>query len=528
MIGCGNSGTDFSQSPQNQDTNLQIRMTKVTYKPEKQNIHIEWVVTGEGQISNFKVMKGLGQDSFFPVSQVESGQSSFDGQVFTFEDNELIAGENLYYKVEALSNNEIQKTSGILSTQLPGARISNIVASENDATIQIFWTRESNAVAYELVRQIDNETQEVIFLSQDVSMNSFVDKNLIGNIQYTYFLNTLMPNGIRLKSLVNTSGFYKQSVFATLGTALENRVRLSLDWTKVNSPLALIVGSDNIGVAQFEMEYKPGSRIVLSYENQTFLTSPPIYKFDRAGFSSLTGSVKNLRPETISFAGPSLQQPVGRAFLVGIDDESKLVKAYGYEHDQSGVVLVWEKEVGSADDSDRKTAIAYGAGNTLVVIAAGMIRMYDQDLNAIGEVSNVLPQIPYDVVLQDNALWASLPDNGRFLKGNIQLDGVGNLIDINWQEISIPGNAIPLGIGVNSKYQIMVLDGGSGQILVYSQDGDLVTRISDVGDVDDFVHADGSLQGDLSASIVSGDGVYVIDAQNNIKFFGDSSPGASF
>lgn len=521
-LGCGGTETNFVQSPQDQSSHFKVQLLQANYEPVSEGVRLQWFFSGQGTVKEFRILKGLSQDSFFEINRVNADQISQNSETLSFLDQDIYAGENHYYKIELEPQTGEKVSSDVLIAKIPGARVSSIRADEIKAHIDLFWTRAEDATAYELVRQIGEASPEVVFVSRDASVSSFVDQGLTGNEVYTYFLYTIMADGRRLKSSGYSTGFYRQSIVSKLGTLPENLIRLSLDWAKSNAPLALIYSPQTKGIAQFETEYlRDEGHASSTNPRELVWFSTPIYKFRRLGFDLLSAELDALAPVSISFDGPSLQRPSAKLFVAGIDAQT--LKLYVFEKIQGNVQVSWQADLWEIENGDGKTAVSNGDLGRIYVASSGHLQMFDENFETRGDVALPFQQTPFDVVGATHTIWASLPNEGRLLRGAMVFDNLENLVDISWQDITLPLGAKPLGLDANSKDQIMVLDVGNGEVLVYDTEGQLVTKIIDVGTEADFTHPNGTLQGDLCASIISSEGVFVIDAKNTIRYFGDST-----
>ena len=129
---------------------------------------------------------------------------------------------------------------------------------------------------------------------------------------------------------------------------------------------------------------------------------------------------------------------------------------------------------------------------------------------------------PYDLMVWENTLWMSFPEEHRLAKAQIEFGSNEHPQNITYRDIPLMDGIQPSALTVNSLNQVCVLDMHNNKIWILNQDGDPITHIEVKGP--GFME-DGRLNGDLDAGLEEGqDVLYLVKTSGNLMVLKTEMP----
>ena len=548
FLQCGKS-SDYSQGPTSSGGEVSIHLLSAVYQPDKGAVLIQWNQTGDAGKGNFHIQRKEGAGDFAEIGQKSADVSGSEAGVFSFLDTEAPAGERMSYRV-FLRWEDKQALSNVLSTRMPGARLLDVRLDPKAATVQILWSPDvEQGMAYEVMRRIGESLEAVVYRTMDGGSKEFVDGPIVGNEVHSYWIRTLTQGGAKLESRSHETGLYLRSYATQFPKTPETSVRLAISTIGSNTthPLLCVFEAGRVTMHRMAF-YLPESRRVPPGR-------PPTS--DEASIYLDTGP--SLLSSSIAVAGPSfsvLWNPMAivldplrglSTFVAGIDTHTRAIHFKLFDTFRSGWSFQFMssyKWVSSPPDwhvdaTDRiamtqKFVKRYDQYNhwRLYVVAGGTLKIFNiyQFRNlprraAIAEVWSEPIQAttqPYDLMVWQNALWMSFPEEHRLVKAQIEFGSDEHPQNITYRDIPLMDSIQPSALTVNSLNQVCVLDMHNRKIWILNQDSDPITHIEVKGP--GFMQ-DGRLNGDLGAGLEYGqDVLYVVKPSGTMTILKTEMP----
>ena len=538
FLQCGKS-SDNSLGPTSSGGEIRIHLLSVVYQPDKGAVLIQWDRTGDAGKGNFHIQRKASGGDFAEIGQKTADSSGSEAGVFSFLDTEALAGELMSYRVVLRLEDKWTYTSNVLKTQMPGARLMDVRLDPERAVVQVRWMPDmEQGVSYEVVRRIGEGTEAVVHRTGDVGEKEFVDGPIVGNEVHSYWVRTLTQVGAKLESRSQQTGFYLAS-YATQFTIIPGTsMRLALDnyGSNTTRPLLCVVEASGYVTMHRKTFYPPESRVFPPGRPPTF---------DEA--SIYLNEEPALVPASISVAGasmPVIWNPVslkldalrgGYTFVAGIDPQTQAVHIKFFNTFSSGWTFQFKSSYAwvssppdwHVDSTDRiamtqEFVKRYDLNKynhwRLYVVAGGTLKIFNffqfMGLPRRAEIVEVWSESiqattpPYDLLFWKNALWMSLPEEHRLVKGQIDFGSDEEPQNITYRDIPLMDGIQPSALTVNFLNQLCVLDMHNSKIWMLNQDGDPITHIEVKGP--GFMQ-DGRLNGDLVSGLEEGqDVLYVV------------------
>ena len=549
FLQCGKS-SDYSQGPTSSGGEIRIHLLSVVYQPDKGAVLIQWDQTGDAGKGNFHIQRKASGGDFAEIGQKTADSSDSEAGVFSFLDTEALAGELMSYRVVLRLEDKRTYPSNVLQTPIPGARLLDVRLDPKDATVQIRWTPDvEQGVAYEVVRRIGEGSATVVHRTGDVGEKEFVDGPIVGNEVHAYWIRTLTQGGTKLESRSQQTGFYLASYSTQFTIVPRTSVRLAESHigSDTTHPILCVVEAGRVTMHR-KAYYPPESRVFPPGR-------PPTA--DEASIYLDTGP--SLLSSSISVAGPSfpvLWNPTAavldplrglNTFIAGIDPHTQAVHVKIFDTfrsvwvfqfmspytwvssspdwhvDATDPIAITQEFVKRYDQYDHWRLYVV-AGSTLKIF--NIYRFRDpRNRAAIAEVWSESIQVttpPYDLIVWQNALWISLPEERRLVKGQIDFGSDEEPQHITWRDMPLMEGMQPSALTVNFLNQVCVLDMHNSKIWMLNQGGDPITHIEVKGP--GFMQ-DGRLHGDLEAGLEEGqDVLYVLKPSGHLTILKTEMP----
>ena len=426
-----------------------------------------------------------------PASGGESPSVRTDVQpITTFRDaDSLWAGETYAYEVEVEDRGATADPTFLGEAQIPGVRIQEIVLNLGRASAEVALVRPSPVpTAYDLVRQVDGGPAEVVLQSEGQATVAFTDGGLEGNRAYRYFVRNRLPDGRELESLDASRSFYLLDTSWQAPTPPEGELRLATAQALGSDILALAAGPEGVVVRQFT------------------------YDGVGSGVRELTfGDARRLSPPSVSVAVPEIGRR--QVLLSSVVPETRRVLLIAFAL-AGPVQIPWSYGVWEVSDPDARTAIAVGPEGNVFVVADDRLRVFTPQLSEVGEIGLGMQASIDGLAVDRESFWVLLSGDRRLLRSGPVLDGEAGLRQPRWQEVLLPPDARPIAVANDPGRAMFVLDAEGRQVLVFSPEGERITRWGLDGL--DFQGGEG-LDGGLA--VLRGISVTVWDAPGQVRQF---------
>ena len=450
LIGCYNPQRDLSIDPYN--TPL-IHILDATYEANTGMVVVQWEYLGQKRVENF-VLERRDNISVFRDVKRSSGADA-NGKyvtVGTFQDDELVAGERVQYRVVAEHSEGGLVSTSAIEVPIPGAGLSEIRRDPIDLAVQLVWQMEAGEVVtyeYEVVRAPAGGDYETIFVTQDQQQTFFWDRSISDNRPYTYAIRSRLSTGIQLISRSVSVQFYREAgrhIAESLSGAGE-RMRLSAaDPDGEADMLALIVRPNQISLSRL--------RHTLSVDIPNTLS--------RHLVGTSFPQLNDLVSQSVDLAGPPLarQSAFPRAYIGGLDSAGRVVVV--------GIELINNTTVWHIPDNwvsaSSHVRLAQDDQQRIYVATDGQLRVYSATGAPVG-IFDLEYRDPVDIAVHNGVIWAA--GANRIQRGGLHFSGEV-LSDIAWGDVLYP-QIEPRALTLNAAGQVFVLD--RTQLHVLQPDG---------------------------------------------------------
>jgi len=454
VAGCFSPERDNPQDPYNTPI---LQVLDAAYEPETGTVHVRWEFLGAHRVEAFKVLRKV-DAGFEAIARIDGSDATESGwTAASFRDTAVVAGEVLQYIVSAEGSGGGLASSDPVPVTVAGAKMTAASPDLAGGSVRVFWRPQQGAGAtYEVVRETQDLQEQVIYSTHDETVSTFVDEGPRGDVPHTYWIRTVMPNGVQVESRREDAQLYQLRADLNLaGLSLAEGRLLLYEYPPGATSHGVLLTRSVGGAAETQW-------MIVHTQTYRYLNNVPsaIMQAQRINTGALAVS-------SLSVAGPSPQQgPLGviKAFVAGVDSQSGLVTLGAYGASEEPIYSESWVAPGAS-----QTASCMTEWGILLVSAGGHLRAFDGFLDA---GSAAIPGEPDDLVASgpnSQILWAAYPSEGRLLRGEMDLGG-GRLLGVTWADVDLPTGAQPVSLVAYDYEQVFVLD-GVGRVLVYSGDG---------------------------------------------------------
>ena len=463
VLACYNPERDLIQDPFN--TPL-IHILDSDFVPATGGVSVRWEFLGSESLNHVLILRRIGStfDSIGVVTQLTPvGSGRF---VDEWEDSAPPAGELLEYTVSArLLRGRVDARA--IQVQIPGARILRLRRNPFQGSIQVDWQSVgANITSFDVVRLADGVSSSLGRVGTGES--SFVDTDLVGNVEYAYRIDTIVSGGRPLQSSILTSSVYsleRTEVVSGGGTHLSTASGSS---ATSSTTLAAVSAGDEVEINKYRYFFGvsfDGTKIVGAIREER-----------------VDSRLDDIDPMSVRLAGPNVFIPASsgeRAFVVGLTSSRDRVVVEGLS--LPNLRSVWS---GPSDwqvtSQTSGVAVTQGGDGNTYVTDGRLLRAFGSTFQEVG--SQTLPFVePSDLDSDGDRLWAVVPAENRLYRAELST-GPSSL---QWEavDLGVPGLE-PRALTLNRFGQVFVLDGGSST--VYAFDADLTPLLSWALPSDDY------------------------------------------
>ncbi|MGA1197392.1 MAG: hypothetical protein ACO36I_12945 [Candidatus Latescibacterota bacterium] len=455
VFGCYSPERSLSLDPHNKPI---VHILESQYNLDSGTVLIKWEYIGSTKVTAFEVHRRILGDFEVVARIVADGEIQDYAYVATYQDDALIAGENVFYQVVAelaSGGKELTQTKNVV---IPGAQALETVRDPINLSVQFRWLPDPNvASGYQVMRSVGGGQSVVIYETNSPTESSFVDQAIQSNEPYEYLVRTLTPSGKTLVSRSVTAHFYRLATTQPVETVLTDteRLRLSVgEPTTSGGTLAIVAREKQLSLYQFRYQ------IGLSFDG-----SPRILR-------TLVGiafpSALAFSPKSVDLAGPLTLPSFSvfpRLYVGGLLGNGQ-IDIVGFDMPLLNQVWSlpnrWDAPLGAThvalarDDQDR---IYAAAGNEL--------RVFSSFGGLLG--NETLSGFIKDMSIQGDRIWVAL-ENGRVERG-VLVFNQGVLSAVQWETVVLPLGAEIVAMTHNNLGQVFLLDANNRKMIVAQPNG---------------------------------------------------------
>lgn len=482
LVGCDGK-KNFVQDPDVNGSGVTLQIIETTYQQDTGVVKIGWLFSGDRDRGAFKIYRKesrgfqlIGSVKALPDVEKESG-------VVFYVDQTVYAGEKVIYQVVWENEAGILIYSNEAHANIPGAKIKPIKIDHASATAEVSWWPDlGDGSYYEVIRQVDEGPEKVVYQALSTDDRKYEDDTLIGNHTYLYYIKTTTSQGAVLKSRSVVSQFYNLAQSVQISNQLHTGIHLGIKNAGISNtgPVALLVGPHDIKVKQLPSYQQSAPDLIRAIPETALL------------------DIGNLQPASLVYEGPYFRNPSssGGQFVVGINSQTGFVEVRfyflnGFGQRNAIKPMSWITEP-TWDAMDSFTTVSRNSRNQLFFLTGNTIKMFKFGYFASdvaffaqaeknGHVLIDASTEPYDLFCTENFIWVSLPKEKRLLKGKMMFQG-DTLVDVHWQDILLPEGASPGKLTINIRNQVFALDAKNPKIWVFNSEGQYVTYIDNLGE----------------------------------------------
>jgi hypothetical protein len=460
LAGCFSSDRDNLQDPINKPI-LQIGAAE--FNPVDGSVNVSWSFIGQGEISEFRVMRRstgrfehVGSESGFPGGR-------FERRTLSFTDREFPAGETLSYQIVVPVEGAGSAHTDVITVRAPGAALSNVNPDSRSGSVRVSWRPSADAPSVEVLREIGG-VETVVFQSSDPSVRSFVDEGLLGNQTYTYAVRSTTDTGVQLVSRAETFGIWVSATSAVVpAAASSDRERTLIYRYKERSSTSTTYVYHHGAIETRNHSYTMNSRSG-SLRN-TFQSSATVHDRDLQVGSLSVDSV--VRFFDVPFSTPLgvLDFPVLR-LVAGVLSESGDFVVRGHSGPDPVIEVRWP----NPDGESRAIVTVEPQLGTIYVAGGRTLRTFGDGLVLVDE--SVLPGVALDLGAAGSEVWSATED-GRLYRNEVTFIGQQATTTI-WEEVPLPEGGQADGLSVGPTGLCFVLDSGSRSVYLFESDGEFI------------------------------------------------------
>lgn len=486
IIGCGKGKvTESPESPPVVDY-TRITTFHATFSLERGEVLLEWSLSRRDNIEEIKIERKSETEDYEIIGRLVPEANA--PEVMSFKDTSPLSAENYTYRIAVVSLGNHLQFSKAVDVSIPGANFIDALSNHSTATVELIWEVDNDVASVEVIKK-SSLGEERIFRSTTSGKNTFVDENIMGNTLYTYFLRTIMENGVSLNSRGLLSGIYLETDVQQLrGISETTRIATDMESTYPDKPLVKTQNNNEFsltrfvsGVGHIWVQQEPliltldGYRIAsISTDGPTSFHSRPLFLLSAIQASTSTLEVS--------------------VFAYKVVDRKPVLEPVDIP------VKPWE-----VSPNAQQTLITLGLSGNIYVFGDNRIKAYDKVYQEQGTFDAERPGNPYDLLAVNYTLWMSYPDEEALVFGRTD----AHAQNITWSQIEFEKPRRPTGLTMNVHKQICVLDAQNKEVLVFDQNGQLVVTI---GNIAGEFYSQGMWGGDIDAADYNTiNGIYVLD-----------------
>jgi len=495
FLGCYSPERSLSLDPNNKPL---IHIIETKYDVTSGKVLVTWVYIGREPVTLFEVQRRI-LGSFEAVARVDGNRDSA-GYVFisSYQDEALLAGESVFYKVAAHLAGGGQEVTQTASVTVPGARAMGIVRDPVRLTVQFRWSPDlAIAAGYQVLRTIGDGAPVIIYETNDPALSSFTDESFASNEPHHYSVRTLTQSGGTLDSRSLTAQFYRKSASHPVETVQPptERMRLGIgELTTSGGTLALVARQNQLSLFQFR--YQVGF---------DFEGSPRIL---RTLVGIVFPNVQGLQPLSIDLAAAADISPFSvfpRVYIGGILSSGQIDIA-GFEIPLFNRIWtmsnVWQSPPGTI-----RLRLAHDSQGRVYAAAGNEIRAFSDSGGFLGAES--LTGSVTDMSVQGDQIWVVL-DGSRLEYAKLEFVQ-GALAKPIWDPILFEEQSEIIALSHNTLGQALVLDGSRHEVVLLQSNGTVILRFG--LPLRDYTY------GDMVVDQGSGNLVQVTDGRGDVTTF---------
>ncbi len=493
ITGCGKGkGIESPESPPVVD-HTRISTFHATFSLERGEVLLEWSLSRRDSIEEIKIERKSGTEAYEIIGWLVPEANGLD--IKSFRDTSPLSAENYTYRIAVVSLGNRLQFSKAVDVSIPGANFIDALSNHSTATVELIWEVDNDVASVEVIRK-SSLGEERIFRSTTSGKNTFEDENIMGNMLYTYFLRTVMENGVSLNSRGLLSGIYLETDVQQLrGISETTRIATDMVGTYPSKPLLKIRNNNELSLTRF-----------VSGAGHIWVQQEPLIL-----------TLNGYRIASISTDGPASfhSRPLFLLSAIQAPTSTLEMSVFAYKVVNQKPVLepvdIPVKPWGVSSDA-QQTLITLGLSGNIYVFGDNRIKVYDKLYQEQGTFATEMQTKPYDLLAVNYTLWMSYPDEEALVVGQTDASAQG----ITWSKIAFEKPRRPKGLAMNVHKQICVLDAQNKEVLVFDQNGQLVVTI---GNIAGEFYSGGMWGGDIDAADYNTiNGIYVLDLTGRLTF----------
>ena len=462
LCGCFASDRDNLQDPVNTPI---LQMGSAVFDATDAAVVVSWSFIGQSQISEFVVERRItGQyEAVGSLSGTPGGR--LERQSLEFRDTDVPAGERLFYRVSVPNEGTQATLTEARSLTIPGARLDAVTPLSSQGNIRVSW-RPSSDVSYVGVFRLTGAAPQLVFETNDSGVRSFVDEGLQGNIDYDYYVTSLVA-GVSLKSIsVGTSLYSANDSVPTPALSGPGEKSFLIIPKLTSSRSILYLYHHGLGNT-VERRYSLSSAFRNTGITDSGQTPQPREDRDLLPSSlSVDSPGKELRT-TINTSQGVFEGPV-QVYIGGITDTSNEIVLRAHTFSSFvGLSHRWP----NANQASRTCLSTDLFSGTIYMSAGRELRVFDGAFAEAGEFE--VPAEPTAIEIVRATLWMTARSPGRLFRGDLALSR-GIPVSIDWSEIALPEGSDPVAMSSSRSEQLFILDVGLNRVGMMSSTGEAV------------------------------------------------------
>ena len=397
-IGCGKGKvTESPESPPVVD-HTRISTFHATFSIEHGEVLLEWSLSRRDSIEEIKIERKSGTEAYEIIGRLvpDAGAPA----VMSFKDTSPLSAENYTYRIAVVSLGNRLQFSKAVDVSIPGANFIDALSNHSMATVELIWEVDNDVASVEGIKK-SSLSEERIFRSTTSGKNTFVDENIMGNTLYTYFLRTVMKNGVFLNSRSLLSGIYLETDIQQLRDVSETtRIATDMESTYPDKPLVKTQNNNKLSLTRF-----------VSGAGNIWMPQEPLIL-----------TLEGYRIASISTDGPASfhSRPLFLLSAIQAPTSTLEVSVFAYQVVDRKPVLepvdIPAKPWRVSPDA-QQTLITLGLSGNIYVFGDNRIKVYDKVYQEQGTFDAERQGKPYDLLAVNYTLWTSYPDEEALVFG---------------------------------------------------------------------------------------------------------------
>lgn len=421
------------------------------------SIVIEWRYADEGGAIEAFVVERIVREQTIPIERMPASSAPrAEFQSISFRDSTVVSGVRVRYRVTAILSSGSPGPSVVTSSILiEGSAFDPPISDPDRVLIELSWREvPPDAAGFDVFRQFGEEQEELVFSTDDPTVGSFEDTDLVGNRAYAYRLVTRLQGGGTLVSEARTASLFKERFSYNLDLAGAVRTFVTR-------------GVDRGG-------FEPTVRVVRISEQDAryavVINSPsgsgnPAESAEGLTFAPWLGDYD---PRSVNVAGGSLAQfeeDQRHLFVSGLDASGSglFLAVYGrtdsaYWPFDTDTLLTWPSSGAG------RTGVALFAHKHTILYGGSVLRELGPDLEVLETLDTGLEE-PIDIEYVGGTVWLAYED--RLLRSN-EVTSLGEIV--SWSEVGLsePGTITAI---TRFRDRLLILDGSNAKVQLADLDG---------------------------------------------------------